>query len=247
MVLISGHRGAKGLHPENTLGSFQRALDCGVDYLECDVRLTRDGHVLVMHDETVDRTTNGTGAVADLDLSTLRKLDAGKGEIVPTLEEVLNLAAGRARVLCELKDDAAVDSAVALVQARNQDRDVTFISFDFDRIRRVKAIDDSLRTSGVLWDLEPGDIRKVAKAGADEIDLHYKRLSLQLIDRVRRWRLGLRVYSPNRWRDQQMMIALGVDVITTDRPDILARHLRAEAKKAPPAVVTLRTAEALSA
>lgn len=117
-VGVSGHRGASAELPENTLAAFRRALEHGAEGIELDVALSADGVAVVLHDTTVDRTTDGSGAVADLTLAELRALDAGDGEPVPTLDEVLALAAGRAEVNIEIKAaDAA--PAVAEVVARH--------------------------------------------------------------------------------------------------------------------------------
>ena len=97
MVNIVGHRGAPMEEPENTLRSFRRALELGVAAVELDVQLTRDGRLAVIHDETLDRTTNGHGPVQDFTLAELQKLDAGQGEPIPALEEVLELTRGRAQ------------------------------------------------------------------------------------------------------------------------------------------------------
>ena len=87
MVLITAHRGCRAYEPENTIKSFERAIDFKVDIIELDVQLTKDNHLVVMHDETVDRTTNGKGCVKDLTYEQIRKLNAGKTEHVPTLKK----------------------------------------------------------------------------------------------------------------------------------------------------------------
>lgn len=109
-ILVIGHRGASGQAPENTLASFARAVDMGVDMVELDVHLTRDDSVMVMHDYNVSRTTDGKGDIESMDFGTIRKLDAGSWfdkqfahEKVPTLGEVFELVHGRAKVLIELK------------------------------------------------------------------------------------------------------------------------------------------------
>ena len=90
-IFVAAHRGWKAKYPENTLKAFQAALTLGVDQLETDVRITKDGQLVLMHDSTVDRTTNGTGAVSDLTLAELKALDAGDGQQIPTLQEFLEL------------------------------------------------------------------------------------------------------------------------------------------------------------
>jgi len=89
-MIIIGHRGASALESENTLCGIQKALDLGVDQIEIDVHLTHDQYLVVIHDETVDRTTDGHGAVADFTLREIRQLDAGKGKCIPTLQEVID-------------------------------------------------------------------------------------------------------------------------------------------------------------
>ena len=105
------HRGASGLCPENTLLAFQRAVELGTDLLELDVLLSRDGELVVIHDQTLERTTNGSGRVRDHDLAALRRLDAGQGERIPLLAEVLDLArAADVRLVIELKGAAEAES-----------------------------------------------------------------------------------------------------------------------------------------
>lgn len=114
-VGVSAHRGASAELPENTLAAFRRALEQGAEGIELDVALSADGVAVVLHDATVDRTTDGTGDVAALTLQELRVLDAGGGERVPTLDEVLALAAGRAEVNIELKSADAAPAVAACV------------------------------------------------------------------------------------------------------------------------------------
>src|SRR5437660_7666970 len=102
-ILSVGHRGAAALEPENTIRSFRRAIELGCDFAECDVHLTRDGQLAVMHDAAVDRTTNGSGPISDFTMAELKQLDAGQGERVPTLDEVLETVRGRIKLLIELK------------------------------------------------------------------------------------------------------------------------------------------------
>lgn len=113
---IIAHRGASGQYPENTLLAFRQALAQGADALELDIRLTQDGIPVALHDPTVDRTTNGSGAVADLSLAALRELDAGCGEPVPTLAEVL-AATDPAPLLIEIKEPDGGPAVVELLQS----------------------------------------------------------------------------------------------------------------------------------
>ena len=151
---LVGHRGALDVAPENTLASFQRALDDGVDVIEMDIRLSADGHIVVMHDGTVDRTTNGTGVVSEMSLGELKRLDAGSwfdaryaGERIPTLAEVLSWAQGKVGLLLELKyhpyggfDPALVPKTLDLITQAGIADQVAFISFQPKGLVQVMAL-----------------------------------------------------------------------------------------------------------
>ena len=119
MVYVVGHRGAAGVMPENTIKGFRYAIELGVDYVECDVHLSRDKQLMVMHDATVDRTTNGRGAIRDLTAARIRSLDAGQGEQVPLLDEVLETVRGEVHLLIELKGTGVEHAAVEAVKAQS--------------------------------------------------------------------------------------------------------------------------------
>ncbi|HID15455.1 MAG TPA: glycerophosphodiester phosphodiesterase, partial [Candidatus Atribacteria bacterium] len=135
--LVVAHRGASAYEPENTLRAIRRAIEIGADVVEIDVRLTKDGYPVVIHDETVDRTTNGSGLVNEFSLDELRKLDAGKGEKIPLLSEVLDLVAGKINVFIEIKVDEAVIPSLREVDARDLWDSVMFTSFNIEHLRRV--------------------------------------------------------------------------------------------------------------
>ena len=226
MVYVIGHRGAAGVMPENTLKGFRYAIELGVDGVECDVHLTRDGHLVVMHDETVDRTTNGTGRIRELDLAAIRALDAGDGERVPTLDEVSALVRGRVKLLCELKGEGVEDAAVEAVLARDMTAEVTFTSFHLDRIARVRQRDEALQVGAIFLAPTEDDLRRAADLGARGVGIFYRNLCLRLVEMAHDLGLDVRAWNPDTLREQQAMIALGVDGISTNRPDILLRHLR---------------------
>ncbi|RLG46262.1 MAG: glycerophosphodiester phosphodiesterase, partial [Thermoproteota archaeon] len=114
---VVGHRGASAYEPENTVRSIRRAFEMGADAVEVDARVSKDGHVVIIHDETVDRTTNGTGLVSELSLEEIRALDAGKGEKIPTLQEVLEEIRGKGCLFLEIKVDEAAVPSLSLVES----------------------------------------------------------------------------------------------------------------------------------
>lgn len=145
-VIAVGHRGTVQYAPENTIAAFERAIELGVDLLEMDIRETRDGHLVVIHDETVDRTTNGTGKVSDLTLAELQALDAGawfaprfKGEKVPTLEETLRAIRGRALPDIDFKAGTP-EQLVEILRREGLLGKVTLYCGDWDLLRRTLEV-----------------------------------------------------------------------------------------------------------
>lgn len=225
-MIVVGHRGAAGLEPENTLRSFRRALALGVDFVECDVHLTRDGRLVVIHDETVDRTTDGHGSVAQFTLDELRRLDAGQGERIPTLEEVLAEVKGRAGMLVELKGAGTEAAAIEAVRAAGMTGDVIFTSFHLDRIERIRALDPALNTGALFFQPPPDACARAAAAGARSLGIHHRSLRPILVQEARDRRLTLRAWNPDTESEIEAMVDLGVDGIGSNRPDLVLAVLR---------------------
>jgi glycerophosphoryl diester phosphodiesterase len=224
-MIVVGHRGCALLEPENTLRGFRHALELGCDYVETDVRLTRDGHLVLMHDETVDRTTNGSGSVAELTFGEIRALDAGQGEQVPTLAELLPLLRGRAHLLCELKGENTAAEAVRIVREAGMEREVVFTCFDLARIRQVKAIDPSLRTGAIFGSPPPDFAQQARAAGAEGVGVNYRHQSAAVIAAAHAAGLLIRAWNPDTEADIQAMIDLRPDGISSNRPDLVLRLL----------------------
>ncbi len=149
-IAVIAHRGEHRAHPENTLPAFQAAIDAGADFFELDVRTTSDGHLVLMHDAKVDRTTNGKGAVREMTLEQIRALDAGTkfaaqfaGAKVPTFEEALQLAHGKIGVYVDSKDLAPADLVAALEKSDMLDRVVIYGGSGF--LKNVHALRPALR------------------------------------------------------------------------------------------------------
>jgi len=115
-MIIMGHRGAAALEPENTLLSIERAIHIGVNAVEIDVRLSKDKELVVIHDATVDRTTDGIGPVCDFTVDELKQLDAGKGQRIPTLQEVVEVINNKVTLVIELKEEGTAKSVFELIK-----------------------------------------------------------------------------------------------------------------------------------
>ncbi len=150
MVAIYAHRGASVEFPENTMAAFRRALELGVEGIELDVHVSSDGVPVVIHDDSVDRTTNGSGKVSELTVEQLQRLDAGNGETIPTLGEVLDLVGDRLHVDIEIKANDAADAVLRELDGR--DTRWLISSFRWDVLKYVRSRDEDAE----LWVLTVG-------------------------------------------------------------------------------------------
>lgn len=220
---IFGHRGARGHAPENTLPSIELALDQGADWIEVDVQMA-DGECWVIHDKTLDRTTNGSGSVADATRKTLASLDAGNGAAVPTLAQVMACVAGRAGLNIELKGAGTagfVAAAIAnRVQAGDADwNDFIVSSFHHGWLQAVRTLEPKIPV-GALYLGVPVDLAASAEAlGAVAVHLGLDFLDPAMIDDAHTRGLAAYVYTVNAEPELQRMVQLGVDGVFTDFPD----------------------------
>jgi glycerophosphoryl diester phosphodiesterase len=226
MVNIVGHRGAAAEEPENTLRGFQRGLDAGVAGMELDVQLTKDGRLAVIHDQTVDRTTNGRGWVRDFTLGELQKLDAGTGERIPELAEVADLVRGRAFLLVELKHPEAAPALLRFCQERRLFEGVRIISFWHPVIKTLKEQEPRLQTGALMVGC-PGDPGGLARAaGADTLVLNYQYVNRELVDAAHRQGLQVVAWNIDTPEVLKPYLEMNPDAICTNRPGEILQYLR---------------------
>ncbi|MEZ4388954.1 MAG: glycerophosphodiester phosphodiesterase family protein [Candidatus Krumholzibacteriia bacterium] len=217
------HRGASGQEPENTVRAFARALELGATWLEFDVHLVHD-RLLVIHDDTVDRTTNGSGPLSVLTLGELRALDAGEGERIPFLEEVLELAAGRARLNIELKGAGAAAATVAALQdavasGAWRPEQVVLSSFDWAQLQEVRVLEPSLPVAPLEGKGAGGEILEAAsRLGAEAIHISRWSARARLVESAHQRGLAVRVFTVNQAWEYELLQRLGVDAFFTDFP-----------------------------
>lgn len=225
MPYVVGHRGAAALLPENTIAGFQHAIQLGCDYVECDVHLSRDNHLVVIHDETVDRTTNGSGRVADLTLAELRQLDAGQGHQIPIFQEVLDTVRDQVILLCELKGPFTPEATVRAVLNNGMQDQVIFTSFQFGRLAGVKQLDPSLQTGAIFGEPAADALEQAIALGALSVGINYRFMTAAFVEGARRLGLNLRAWNPDLEEDIQRMIDLDPVGISSNRPDLVLRML----------------------
>lgn len=236
-IAVIAHRGGRALAPENTLTAIRNAIRLGADYVEVDVRATRDGRLVIMHDRTVDRTTNGSGAVKDLDFSALRSLDAGSkfapqyaGEKVPTLDEVLDLCRDTVHVYLDHKEAPTAQILEAL-HRHGMERQVVIYN-GVEDLQEWKQLAPDLPVMPSLPDnyRRPGGITEFERTlPAEVLDGNLEEWTPELIAQAHA--AGVKVYVDNLGPNDnaegfRKALAMGVDGIQTDYPDQLLATLK---------------------
>jgi len=248
-ILVIAHRGGSHLAPENTLSGIRKAIEVGADMIEIDVEQTIDSVVIVIHDKTVDRTTNGSGPVDSLPYKYIKTLDAGswfdkrfKGEKVPTFDEVLELIDGKVKLLVEIKDGSErypgiEQRTVKVIQKYKAHSWVIVQSFNIKAIERVKALDPEIKTFYLLGRnfstyyktfCEDQSRQPPPVYGYEGIAVHYSMLTNASVDSLRKSGLGVFTWTVNDPVSMKKMVGAGVDGIITDAPDKLIGLLKSK-------------------
>jgi len=236
-VMRVAHRGASAQYPENTMFAFRQAIQQGVDMLELDVHLTSDDELIVMHDTTLDRTTNGHGNIHDHSLQEIRQLNAGQDEKVPLLSEAIQLAReSQIRLFVEVKGAtdaegiAIAEAAVRALEAESFLSQIVLTSFSRSALLRAKSIQPEIST---MLDPSPQDgsltprqiCAQVLGAGANCVSYDFRFLTPAIATECQLTGLTLWAWDPDEPEDMAQMIKLGVDGIMTNRPDVLNKVL----------------------
>lgn len=219
-MLITGHRGC-GVEPENTLRALKKGMECA-DFVEVDVRVSRDGELVVIHDRTLERTTNGRGVVRDFTLAQLKELDVGKGEKIPTLQEVLDLVKDRG-LLIEIKEAGSEEKICALIKERGFEN-IMFVSFSPQSIKNAKAMMPDLKTGIIYSKAIENPLRLALGIKAGAILPKFELASKELVERAHRHGLMVFTWVLNTEEEIRWAIEMGVDGFASDDP-CLARRL----------------------
>lgn len=225
-VIILAHRGASGYAPENTFAAFDRALHMQADGIETDVRVTADRALVLVHDERVDRTTNGHGRVADLSLAQIKALDAGSwfgpefvGQQVPTLAEFLDAYGSRTLLCLEIKAPEAADATLAQVRERGLLTSVQFTSFHFEVTVAIRAQSPEAIVGFLTRRFDPAEIARVVDAGLNQICPHASTTTPELVQEAHRQGLVVRAWGVGDRAAMRQAIGAGVDGMTINWPD----------------------------
>ncbi len=219
-VLRIGHRGAAGHAPENTLAAIWKARAFRADLVEVDIRETCDGHLVLLHDETVDRTTNRTGHVAEMTLDQVQHLDAGHGQCIPTLEEAIKVAKDGIGMILELKVEGIGNKILAIADQVGLSGPLILASFLTDELHRVRQAAPSAQIMVLHHRRLPQDpIADVVAVNASHVGLHFSTVTPALLQTCHNLGQQVFTYTVNQPRDIRHMRDMGVDGIISDFPD----------------------------
>ncbi len=231
-VLVTGHRGASGLAPENTIPAMLKAIETGADFSELDVQESSDGVLVLLHDSSLKRTAGLNVNIWEMDYESLKTVDVGSwfdpkfaGTTIPTLEEVMDVVRGKMKLNIELKvnshEDQLSERVVDLIERKKFISECIVTSFDFPAIDRVKELNPSIK-AGYLFSQIPEDV-DVFNANVDLFSVKYKIVTKEFVDKAHAHHKDVHVYTVNDPKEMQRLIDLGVESIITDRPDILVK------------------------
>jgi glycerophosphoryl diester phosphodiesterase len=220
-ILRIGHRGAAGHAPENTLSAVRKAIELGADYTELDVRRSADDQLVIMHDKRVDRTTNGSGLVEMLSTETLRSLDAGSGERVPLLEEVLEVVDGRIGLMAEIVFPGIAYDLAGAIQHANVRTPVIYASFLHSELLAVREVVPDANTLALLEGIPISGARFALDAKASYVGLGFESVTEAFVRALHDEGITVFVYTVNSPADIQLARDLCVDGIVSDYPEVI--------------------------
>jgi glycerophosphoryl diester phosphodiesterase len=222
-MLRIGHRGARAYEPENTIRSFKKAIEIGVDAVELDVRKTKDGQLVVIHDADVKRTTDGKGLVNELTLKEIKAFSTEKGEKIPTLKETLDFLDKKVKILIELKEGGVEEEVLALVRENGLQKSVIVTSFLENALQRVRELDKDIAT-GLIYAKHKNPLKVALELKAQYLVAFYRFTHTANVQKAHENGLKVIVWTVNTPEEVAAYVQKGVDGIASDKPDILTQQ-----------------------
>jgi glycerophosphoryl diester phosphodiesterase len=222
-MLRIGHRGAKAYEPENTLRSFKRALEIGVDAVELDVRKTKDDQLVVIHDSDVKKTTNGKGLVNELTLKEIKKFSTEKDEKIPMLKEALDFLDKKAKILIELKETGVEEKVLSIIRENGLQKNVIIVSFIEEVLQKIRELDTEVET-GLIYVTHRNPIKAALALKASYLISFYKFTHTANVQKAHENGLKVIVWTVNEPEEVAEYAKKEVDGIASDKPDILTQY-----------------------
>jgi glycerophosphoryl diester phosphodiesterase len=228
-IIIVAHRGFSGVYPENTLLAFQKAVELGVDFVELDIHQTVDKEIVVCHDHTIDRTTDGNGYIKEMTYEEIKRYDAGKwkgypGEKIPLLKEVFEKFGEKIKILIEIKE-CDVSTLIKLIKEYRMEKRVFVGSFNLEYIKEVRNLLPIISTALISYEV-PENIDQLIKYGIRKLDIEFHNLNKEIVKELVSYGFVVNTWTPDTEEELKKVIYYGVQFITTDRPDILKEIIK---------------------
>ncbi|MCD6407514.1 glycerophosphodiester phosphodiesterase, partial [bacterium] len=214
-TVIVAHRGFSGIYPENTLLSFKKAEELGADAIELDVRETEDGEIIVIHDEKVDRTTDGTGFVRELKWEDIKKLDAGKWKgnfenvKIPLLREVFDCVSEKIKILIEIKE-ADVEKVIEIIKEKKREKGVIIGSFNLEYLIEIRKVASEIPLCFITFSF-PQSLETLIKNGIQMVSINHTHLDSSKFKKLLLCGFGVIVWTVDEEKDMKRMLEEGIN------------------------------------
>lgn len=223
-VIVVGHRGFAGQYPENTILSFKKAIEIGVDFIEIDVRESKDGKLVVIHDESINRTTDGKGVVREMTYKEIEKYDAGiksgyPGEKIPLLSEVFEETGDKVKILIEVKE-CEIEKLIELIERYKMEERVFVGSFNIEYLKEIRQKLPVVSTALISENIPYRYLTECIELGIRKIDVAFPHLNKGNVKELAGAGFLVNAWTPNKKQDLEKVVSYGVHFITTDRPDV---------------------------
>ncbi len=224
-IMVIAHRGASAYKPENTLSSFRLAVELGADMVEFDVQQSKDGHLIVFHDERLERTTSGKGFVRDLTLKELKDLNACLEYKIPTLNEAIAFLAGKVGLVIEIKILGIEKKVVETIKRSGVADDVIITSFFHLTVKKIKSICSKIQTGVIVSSRPVNPLNFVFDAEADAMFPKYRYVDEELVLKAHKYGVHIFPWTVDSMDDIEKLAKMGVDGVVTNRPDMAISKL----------------------
>lgn len=221
-ILLIGHRGASTIAPPNTLKAFEKAIELKADYSEFDIHLTKDGEIVIIHDADTFNATGVKGLIKDMTLDQIKSLDAGEGEKIPTLHELINIAKKKMGLQIEIKATNLFDKLIKILKEENLLETSIISSFMLDELLKLKNLEPHAKVGLLLFSeivrptIVKRKIEKVAKDNFYSIHTYFNHTDKDIVDFAHNHGLKIIVWTVNDRKIMEELIHIGVDGIITD-------------------------------
>jgi len=225
-IVIIAHRGANNVAPENTLKSFKKAIELGADYVEFDVHLSRDGEIIIMHDENTLRTTGKDGLIKNMTLKELKKLDAGEGETIPTLDELIEVAKGKVGLQLEIKATGMATIIVETLDNYGLIESTLISSFDHSELLNIKKIEPKLKLAPLIIGIKKNKtFNKAVANNFYAIHPFYKLISKNFIKNIHENNIKVNAWTVDSKNAMLKLIEMDIDGIITNKIELAKKVL----------------------